>query len=443
MALFTKEEREEMKEIQREMRAEGVDGNVAVREAAAEVAEGVSEERKEGDPELQKMQAELTETSETLKKVMEFMEAQPSIKNVGYFTQDGGDADKDSKSFGDFLLAVQRGDRKRLKTIYKSVPQSWANEKAFGTKDIETFDGPAGGYLIPEEYDARLLEISAPQTIVRANGATSLPVASASGRIPSLDQNTAPTAGQGDSAFSGGVVANWVAAGGLLTETQPTFEQVEYTIRKLAGFTEVENEVLADSAIGIEALLSRLFARTVSAMEDYAFLRGLGAAEPLGILNAAVAIGIAPATNDIFAYADSLTMRSRYKSAGGNAVWAIHPGIWPDIGIFEVGTGGAVWQSNVEGPLGQSLLGFKIVESEHLPQDDNSGAVLLADFSAYLILDRMQMAVAFSEHAAFTTDKGTWRFVKRLDGQPWMSGAIPLADPQGSFTVSPFVFHND
>ncbi len=441
MALFTKEEREEMKEIHREMRADGVDENVAEREAAAEVAEGVSDERKEADPALLALQDQQEKTAETLEKVMEHMEAQPSIKNVGYFTQDGGEADPDSKSFGDFLLAVRRGDHKRLSSIYKSKPQAWADNPF--TKDIETFDGPAGGYLIPEEYDARLLEISAPQTIVRANGATSLPVASASGRIPSLDQNTAPTAGQGDSAFSGGVVANWVAAGGTLIETQPTFEQVEYTIRKLAGFTEVENEVLADSAIGIEALLSRLFARTVAAMEDYAFLRGLGAAEPLGILNAAVAIGIAPATNDIFAYADSLTMRSRFKSAGGSAVWAIHPGIWPDIGIFEVGTGGAVWQSNVEGPLGQSLLGFKIVESEHLPQDDNSGAVLLADFSAYLILDRMQMAIAFSEHAAFTTDKGTWRFVKRLDGQPWLSGAIPLADPQGSFTVSPFVFHND
>ena len=431
MALFNEEEREEILELSRKMKEAGVDENIAEKEAAKEVAEGVSDERKKADEQYLAVVKQQKETSETLKQVTEFMEAQPSIRNVGYFSQDGGDADKDSKSFGDFLMAVQRGDQKRLSSIYGSV------------KDIEAFDGPAGGYLIPEEYDARLLEISAPQTIVRANGATSLPVASASGRIPSLDQNTAPTAGQGDSAFTGGVVANWVAAGGLLTETQPTFEQVEYTIRKLAGFTEVENEVLADSAIGIEALLSRLFARTVAAMEDYAFLRGLGAAEPLGILNAAVAIGIAPATNDIFAYADSLTMRSRYKSAGGNAVWAIHPGIWPDIGIFEVGTGGAVWQSNVEGPLGQSLLGFKIVESEHLPQDDNSGAVLLADFSAYLILDRMQMAIAFSEHAAFTTDKGTWRFVKRLDGQPWLSGAIPLADPQGSFTVSPFVFHND
>ncbi len=429
MALFNEEERAELKEIARELNEDGMEANAAQREAAKEVAD--NQDQSEPDPALKALEEAQEKTSTQLEQLLEHMQSVPKIKNVGYYTEDGGTADASVKSFGDFLIAVQRKDHKRLTEVYKT------------TKDIEAFDGPAGGYLIPEEYDARLLEISAPQTIVRANGATSMPVGSASGKIPSLDQNTAPTAGQGDSAFSGGVVARWVSAGGTLTETQPTFEQVEYTIRKLAGFTEVENEAVADSAIGIEALLSRLFARTVGAMEDYAFLRGTGAAEPLGILNAAVAIGIAPATNDIFAYADSLTMRSRFQSAGGAPVWAIHPGVWPDIGIFEVGTGGAVWQSNVEGPLGQSLLGFKIVESEHLPQDDNSGNVLLADFSAYVIFDRQQMAVAFSEHAAFTTDKGTWRFVKRLDGQPWLSGAIALADPQGSFTVSPFVFHND
>ena len=442
MALFNEEERAEILELARKMNEDGMDANIAQREAAKEVAE--RQEETEPDPQLQALMDSQKETSETLEKFMKYMQEVPAIKNVGYFTDDGGEADPEVKSFGDFLLAVKRGDTKRLAAIYKSTPQAWANDPFKTTKDIETFDGPAGGYLIPEEFDARLLEVSAPQTVVRANGATSMPVASASGRIPSLDQNTAPTAGQGDSAFAGGVVANWVAAGGTLTETQPTFEQVEYTIRKLAGFTEVENEVLADSAIGIETLLTRLFSRTVAAMEDYAFLRGNGAAEPLGILNAAVAVGITPATNNAFAYADALTMRSRFKSVGGSPVWAIHPGVWPDIGIFEVSGGsGGVFQANLAGALNQSILGWPIVESEHLPQDDNSGNVLLADFAAYLILDRMQMAVAFSEHAAFTTDKGTWRFVKRLDGQPWMSGAIPLADPQGSFTVSPFIFHND
>jgi HK97 family phage major capsid protein len=177
-------------------------------------------------------------------------------------------------------------------------------------------------------------------------------------------------------------------------------------------------------------------------MEDHAFIRGDGVAEPLGILNAACAVAVTTATNNVFAYADSLAMRARFQSTGGQPVWIIHPGVWPDIGIFEIGTGGGVWQANARDEMAERLLGYPILESEHMPQDDNDD-VILADLSAYLIFDRAQMSIAFSEHAAFTTDKATWRFRKRLDGQPWLRSTITLADPTGSYTVSPFVYHDD
>ena len=44
--------------------------------------------------------------------------------------------------------------------------------------------------------------------------------------------------------------------------------------------------------------------------------------------------------------------------------------------------------------------------------------------------------IDFSEHYAFITGQGTWRFGERIDGKPWMKGKITLADPQGSFTVA-------
>lgn len=439
--VFTKEQRAELGEIFAELLSEGVDPNEAQRKAAEEIAAKAKEKEPEpeADPAIKALQEKQAELSKNLAELLQVMQDTPALRNVGYFTDDGEDADPETKSFGDFLLAVQRRDVKRITKIYGSHQVNWMAKHA---KDIQSQDGPGGGYLVPEEYHARLMEIAAPMAIVRSR-ASVIPVATDSGKIPSLDQTTAPTAGAGDTSFAGGVVANWVKAGGTLTETQPTFAQAEYVIRKLAGYTEVENEVLADSPFGIEALLSRLFGVAVAGMEDHAFLRGDGVQEPLGVLNAAAAIGITPATNNAFAYADALSMRSRFRGAGGTPVWAIHPGIWPDIGIFETTGGGGVFQANLAAALNQNILGWDIVESEHLPQDDNAGGVLLADFAAYLILDRSQMAIAFSEHAAFTTDKGTWRFTKRLDGQPWLEGAITLADPQGSYTVSPFIYHND
>jgi hypothetical protein len=38
----------------------------------------------------------------------------------------------------------------------------------------------------------------------------------------------------------------------------------------------------------------------------------------------------------------------------------------------------------------------------------------------------------------FTNNQGTWRFVCRVDGQPWLRSAVTLSD--ASSTVSPYVY---
>lgn len=431
MSLFNEEERKELKELIAELTAKGDDPQDAQRKAAEEIAAKAKKEgaEPEADPAIKALEEKIDAIGKSVADALQVAEDTPAIKNVGYFSHDGGEADPEVKSLGDFFLAVKREDTKRLTKIYGS------------RKDIQSQDGPAGGYLVPSEFHPQLMEATARAAVIRPR-AQIIPVSSDTGRVPSLDQTNAPTAGAGDSAYAGGVVANWVAAGGTITETQPTFEQIEYVIRKLAGYTEVESEVVADSAIAIEAMLTRLFGRAVASMEDHAFIRGDGVQEPLGILNAACTIGVTTATNNVFAYADALAMRARFQGMGGQPVWIIHPGVWPDIGVFEIGTGGGVWQANARDAMAERLLGYPILESEHMPQDDNDDAIL-ADLSAYVIFDRAGIAVAFSEHAAFTSDKGTWRVTKRMDGQPWLHDPITLADPQGSYTVSPFVYHDD
>ncbi len=436
--LFTDEEREEMKSIITELVADGTPPMQAQKDAAKVIVDAADAADPDPTPDLGMvaLEAQQKALSDQMNALIKQLEDAPAIKNAGYISVDGGAADPDNKSLGDFFLAVKRNDVKRLTSIYKSHSPSWA-------KDIQSQDGPAGGYLIPEQYHAQLMEVAGYGALVRPR-AQIIPVMTDSGKMPVLNQGTAPTAGQGDTAFAGGVVAGWTSAGGSISETQPTFEQVSYVIQKIAGYTEVENEALADSPLGIEALLTRLFGTAVRNMEEFAFLRGDGAAEPLGILNAAAAIAVTTAGDNAFVLTDVLAIKARFKGTGGQPVWGIHPGMWPDIGKLEISTGSSgVWQANLGEALGNALVGWPLIESEHLPQDDNAGDVLLADFSAYVIWDRAQMAVAFSEHAAFTTDKSTWRFVKRLDGAPWLSNAITLADPQGSYTVSPFVYHND
>jgi HK97 family phage major capsid protein len=99
---------------------------------------------------------------------------------------------------------------------------------------------------------------------------------------------------------------------------------------------------------------------------------------------------------------------------------------------------GVGWLDNLRDKMPMQLLGLPVCISEKLPALGTAKDVLLVDFQHYLIGDRQQVEVAYSEHFKFTNNQGTWRFVHRVDGQPWLRGSITLSD--ATSTVSPYVF---
>lgn len=420
-----------------ETKAEGVEAEARAAGPRIEVVDN-QEEREMGEDvkglqtRLDGFEAKMEDLGNAVSQVLAFMQESPAIRKAGYVTEDGGTADPKVKSFGDYLLAVARKDVTRLASVYKSVE----------VKDLAEGTGAQGGFLVPTEYSSALLQVAATDSQI-VSRVRRIPVQVESGAFPSLDQYTAPTAGAGNTAYAGGVTSAVAAEGATLTETQATFKQLNWRVHKVGGYTEVSNELIKDSPVSIEALLTALFRVAIAAKNERNIIRGTGVGEPLGILNSSATVGVTTATNDVFAYADALAMLARFKSVGGAPVWIIHPSVWPDIGKFEVSTGsGGVWQANLAAGQPQTLLGYPIIVSEHMPQA-NGDDVILADLSAYLWFDREALTVAFSEHAAFTADKGTWRFTQRVDGMPWLVAPITLADPTGSYTVSTFVYHDD
>ena len=85
---------------------------------------------------------------EKIAKLTALIEDTPAAK-AGYVTSDGGTADKHIKSFGDFLVAVRRGDVERITKVYQT------------TKDLSESPGSAGGYLVPTEYGSTLIQAAA------------------------------------------------------------------------------------------------------------------------------------------------------------------------------------------------------------------------------------------------------------------------------------------
>jgi HK97 family phage major capsid protein len=338
------------------------------------------------------------------------------------------------RNFGDWLLCVRKGDQKTLADRYGSRLVGWDDAESKAALNTQT--GTQGGYTVPEEFQAQLMQVASETAVVRPR-ATVVPMAGRSVYIPTLDQTTAPAAG--DTAFFGGLKASWSEEAATLTETEPGFKQIELIAHELSGYSKISNTLLADNAIGLEKLLLNLFGRAIGWYEDYAFLRGSGVGKPLGVLNANALISVTRSGASAFALADAATMLSRLLPGWDpmHAVWAIHPTVMAKLFQMASTAGYVVYIDNAREKPAMVLFGIPVVVTEKLPALNVLGDVLLMNLRHYVIGDRQQIEVAFSEHVAFLNNQGTWRFVSRVDGQPWMRSAITLSD--ATSTLSPFV----
>lgn len=349
---------------------------------------------------------------------------------------DGGQGDP-THTFGSFLLAVRRGDRKALEEM-GSTYQDWTGEPQ-GKAALTSSDGTQGGYTVPAQFLDQLLALTAEQSVVERR-ATRIPMASRSIHVPALDVESAPASG--DTAFFGGLKATWTEEAASLTETEPTFRQIEMVAHELSGYTLASNTLMSDNAIGLEALLRQLFARAISWYKDHAFLRGNGVGKPLGVLNASSLISVSRSAASAFALQDAATMLSRLLPGYDpmHTVWAIHPTVL--VKLFQMGDaeGNIIFIDNARERPTMILFGLPVEVTEKLPALNTKGDVLLMDLRHYLVGDRQQIELAFSEHVKFLTNQGAWRFVARCDGQPWLRSAVTLSN--ASSTLSPFVALN-
>ena len=295
-----------------------------------------------------------------------------------------------------------------------------------------------GGALIPPEFRAELLQLAIESAVVRPR-ARVIPMGSAAVSIPAIRDTTHA------STVFGGISASWISeAASLSTVTQPTFSRVQLVARKLTGYTVASNELLADSAISLESIIMALFGQAIAYFEDDAFIQGTGVGQPLGLLNANALVTVAKeagqALNTIN-YQNIVKMYSRVlPQSHSRLVWLVHPDTFPQLAqlALNIGTGGsAVWISNVAGGPPGTIFGQPIIVTEKAQTVGTAGDIMCVDMGYYLIGDRQSLAVMASPHVNFTTDEMAWRFVQRVDGQPWLLSA--LTPRRGSNTLSPFV----
>lgn len=142
----------------------------------------------------------------------------------------------------------------------------------------------AGGYLVPAQYMAQLVELQRAKAVCERMGATVMSGLTGSPvEIPKQ---------------SGGATLYWVGENADITESDQTYAQIKLTPHKAGALTKMSNRTIALTNPAMEGIVRADLAKVLALGIDLAALRGSGTSnQPLGIANTAgintVAIGAA------------------------------------------------------------------------------------------------------------------------------------------------------
>jgi len=342
------------------------------------------------------------------------------------------------KDWAEFLYAAHRANHKDPSFRRNDPRLQWFREEEKGGHEEKVMVegvGASGGFLVPVEFLPQLQAAMAEDTIVRSR-ATIIRMRRRQINIPVLNQ-TGTTANQPH--WFGGMTFSWAEEATEKDQADPSFRQVQLVAHKLIGYTNASDELVDDAAISLSDFLSGPlgFAGGVAWYEDYAMLRGTGAGQPLGVINAGATITVnRAAVGTPVQYIDLVNMLESFlPSARG--VWVINQTAMSNLMTIQDPNGNYVWQPNAREGLPQTVFGFPVIFSEKTPTVGNAGDVLLADFRYYLVGDRQATTIESTQYDQWRYDRTSWRVVHRVDGQPWLSAPLTLQD--GTAQVSPFV----
>lgn len=270
-----------------------------------------------------------------------------------------------------------------------------------------------GGYLVPEEYDSRLIDTLTEENIMRKLGHT----IATSGEHKINIAATKPAAA-------------WIDEGGALSFGDATFAQINLDAHKLHVAVKVTEELLYDNAFGLERYIIEQFGKALSNAEEDAFLNGDGKGKPLGIFaetgGGEVAVTAASATaitaDEIINLVYSL--KRPYRK---NAKFIMNDQTIAALRKLKDNNGAYLWQPSLQAGEVDRLFGYEVYTSPYVPTIASGKPVIaFGDFSYYNIGDRGTRS--FAELKELYAGNGMVGFVakERVDGKLILPEAVQI-----------------
>jgi HK97 family phage major capsid protein len=312
------------------------------------------------------------------------------------------DSGFESKQVDEYLNAFDRYCRKGLDGLQP-------DEK----KALTVSNDSTGGYLAPPEYVRELLktitEISPIRSIarVRSTGARSI-------QIPKRD---------------GQFAAQWVSESGTRSETTGyTVGLEELPAHEMYALVDISEQDLEDTVFDLEAEMQSEFAEQFAKAEGTAFVSGNAVGKPQGFMDATITevnSGSAAAVTGDGLISLVHNIKSDYTR---NGTFVFNRATLASIRKLKDTAGQYVFQPGMMlgGNMVNTILGHPYVEATDMPSEgSNTYPVAFGDFRrAYMIVDRVNLAVLRDPFTQATTGNVRYIARKRVGGQVIQSEAI-------------------
>ena len=312
-----------------------------------------------------------------------------------------------------------------------------------------TLDDTEGGFLIPETFSSKILEIN--------RDAEELDIFSLAGDKQATSGNNmrslrmAETSRKDGFGRHGGMVAYWRGEAEEFTASTIKWGERKMELHKLTALAYVTDEELQDSSVALGNSFTTKARQAILWKRNKAMFDGTGAGMPLGVFNSTATITAAKtvAAGSMSHVDLNLMYHTMLPGSRASAVWYAHPNVISKLSLVNFNdTDPEKAIESIYMPPGGisaspygSLYGRPVVPTEFCKDLNTVGDIAFVDFGQYSTLVKSGSGAgvqrATSIHVRFVYEETAFRFSYRCDARPLWSSAIE--DLNGTTTRSPYV----
>lgn len=241
--------------------------------------------------------------------------------------------------------------------------------------DLKVGTTTSGGYLVPTQFEKTLVQALNENSIMRQLATVFQTDSGSTLYIPSVTTHGS---------------AAYIAEEGTFTTSDETFGQASLAAYKLATAIKVTEELLNDSAFGLEAYLAKEFGRRFGAAEETAFFTGGGSAsnQPTGIITS-VTVGHTASDTDSITAAELIDLyHSLSRPYRANAVFIANDATIKAIRKLADSNGQFIWQPGLQAGEPDRILSKPVYASSNMPTIATGKHVMLfGDMRGFWIRD--------------------------------------------------------